>query len=124
MYKSHKRRQNKYYYTVNMFKFQRFPAFHQSAIFAGDDELLLSTSSYTMLESVRGYIYEHRSGLTTAVTFVGGFYLAKHYIQDRLDEVKVKLEQERATQDRYDIPRCRTCVFQCWALRQKDLTSV
>jgi peroxin-3 len=56
-----------------------------------------------MLESVRGYIYERRNGLTTAVTFVGGLYLAKHYIQDRLDEFKVKLEQERAAQDRYDI---------------------
>lgn len=56
-----------------------------------------------MLESVKGYIYERRDGLTTAVTFVGGFYLAKHYIQDRLGEVKVKLEQERAAQDRYDI---------------------
>ena len=55
-----------------------------------------------MLESVKGYIYERRNGLTTAVTFVGGFYLAKHYIQDRLDEVKVKLEQESAAQDRYD----------------------
>lgn len=66
------------------------------------DELLFSTSSYTMLDSVKGYIYERRNGITTAVTFVGGFYLAKHYIQDRLDEVKVKLEQERAAQDRYD----------------------
>ena len=56
-----------------------------------------------MLESVKGYVYERRNGLTTAVTFVGGFYLARHYIQDRLDEVKVKLEQERAAQDRYDI---------------------
>ena len=56
-----------------------------------------------MLESVKGYIYERRNGLTTVVTFVGGFYLAKHYIRDRLDEVKVKLEQERAAQDRYDI---------------------
>ena len=54
-----------------------------------------------MLESVKGYIYERRNGLTTAVTFVGGCYLARHYIQDRLDEVKVKLEQERAAQDRY-----------------------
>ena len=56
-----------------------------------------------MLESVKGYIYERRNGLTTAVTFVGGFYLAKHYIHDRLEEVKVKLEQERAAQDRYDM---------------------
>ena len=56
-----------------------------------------------MLESVKGYIHERRNGLTTAVTFVGGLYLAKHYIQDRLDEVKAKLEQERAAQDRYDI---------------------
>jgi hypothetical protein len=79
------------------------PTLSQSAIVARDDELLLSTSSYTMLESVKGYIYERRNGLTTTVTFVGGFYLAKHYIQDRLDEVKVNLEQERAAQDRYDI---------------------
>ena len=77
-----------------------FPTFHQNAIVARDDEL---TSFYTMLESVKGYIYERRNGLTTTVTFVGGFYLAKHYIRDRLDEVKVKLEQERAAQDRYDI---------------------
>ena len=59
-----------------------------------------------MLESVKGYIYERRNGLTTAVTFVGGFYLAKHYIRDRLEEVKVKLEQERAAQDRYDMHIC------------------
>ncbi|KAF8816113.1 hypothetical protein BYT27DRAFT_7209030 [Phlegmacium glaucopus] len=52
-----------------------------------------------MLESVKGYIYQRRHGITTAVTFVGGFYLAKHYIQDRLEEVKVKLEQERAARD-------------------------
>jgi glutaredoxin 2 len=41
---------------------------------------------------------------STAITFVGGFYHArvKHYIRDRLEEVKVKLEQERAVQDRYD----------------------
>lgn len=56
-----------------------------------------------MLESVKGYIYDRRNGLTTTATFVGGLYLAKHYIQDRLDEVKVKLEQERAAQERYDI---------------------
>jgi hypothetical protein len=94
MYKSHKKHQNKYF-IVSAIKLQ-------SAIVASDDELLFSSSSYTMLESVKGYIYERRNGLTTAVTFVGGCYLARHYIQDRLDEVKVKLEQERAAQDRYE----------------------
>ena len=54
-----------------------------------------------MLESFKGYIYHRRNGLITTATLAGGVYLAKHYIQDRLEEVKVKLEQERAAQDRY-----------------------
>lgn len=51
-----------------------------------------------MPESVKGCVYRR---LTTAITLAGGLYLAKHYVQDRLDEMKSKLEQERAAQERY-----------------------
>jgi peroxin-3 len=55
-----------------------------------------------MLSSLRTYVSDRKVGITKTAGFVGGLYLANHYIRDRLDEVKARLEQERAARDRCD----------------------
>ncbi|TFK31913.1 Peroxin-3-domain-containing protein [Crucibulum laeve] len=52
-----------------------------------------------MLESVKTYIYDRRNGLSKTAGVVGGLYVAKRYISDRLEEVKDKMEQERSARD-------------------------
>ncbi|KAF8153378.1 Peroxin-3-domain-containing protein [Crassisporium funariophilum] len=52
-----------------------------------------------MLESVKGLVYHRRQGISKVVGFAGAFYLAKRYLNERLEEVKDKLEQESAARD-------------------------
>jgi peroxin-3 len=52
-----------------------------------------------MLQSMRTYIYERRKGLTKTVAFVGGVYLVQRYVIDRLEELKVKLDQEKLARE-------------------------
>ena len=54
-----------------------------------------------MLESVRTYIYDRRKGLSVIAFCVGGLYIAKRYFNDRLEEVKDGMEQERSARERY-----------------------
>ncbi|PPQ65087.1 hypothetical protein CVT24_003041 [Panaeolus cyanescens] len=44
---------------------------------------------------LKSYVYERRGGLIKTAGFLGGAYLAKCYLHDRLEEVKVKMEAER-----------------------------
>lgn len=54
-----------------------------------------------MFHSVRTYVYDRRRGLCKSAAVVGGVYLVKRYISDRLEEVKNKVIQERAARDKY-----------------------
>ena len=54
-----------------------------------------------MLESVRTYIYDRRKGLSIIAFCVGGLYIAKQYFNDRLEEVKDGMEQERSARERH-----------------------
>lgn len=47
------------------------------------------------------YVYDRRKGISKTVGAVGGMYLARGYIRERLDEVKVKLEEDRVARERY-----------------------
>jgi hypothetical protein len=53
-----------------------------------------------MFSTLRNYVSDRKSGIAKTAGFVGGLYIAKSYISDRLDEVKVRLEQERTAKDR------------------------
>jgi peroxin-3 len=53
-----------------------------------------------MFSTLRNYVAERKGGIAKTAGFVGGLYIAKSYISDRLDEVKVRLEQERTAKDR------------------------
>ncbi|KAF8334407.1 Peroxin-3-domain-containing protein [Amanita rubescens] len=52
-----------------------------------------------MLQSMRTYIYERRKGLAKTAAFVGGVYLVQRYVTDRLEELKVKLDQEKLARE-------------------------
>ncbi|KAF5350494.1 hypothetical protein D9756_008479 [Leucocoprinus leucothites] len=52
-----------------------------------------------MFSSLTSYVSDRKAGIAKTAGFVGGLYIAKHYISDRLDEVKARLEQERAARD-------------------------
>ncbi|KAG6808955.1 hypothetical protein H0H92_002242, partial [Tricholoma furcatifolium] len=52
-----------------------------------------------MLTSAKNFLCERRKGLTKAIAIVGGAYVVKGYIRDRLEEVKDRLEQERLARD-------------------------
>ncbi|KAG6879096.1 hypothetical protein C0992_005241 [Termitomyces sp. T32_za158] len=52
-----------------------------------------------MLTSTKNFLYKRRKGLTKAATIVGGVYAVRGYFRDRLEEVKDRLEQERAARD-------------------------
>lgn len=64
-----------------------------------------------MLQSMRTYIYERRKGLAKSAAFVGGVYLVQRYVTDRLEELKVKLDQEKLAREAYSIPSRLS--FQC-----------
>ena len=50
---------------------------------------------------VLSYLMPSRKTVTKTVGFFGGVYLANAYIQQRLEEVKQKLEVENNAQDKY-----------------------
>lgn len=52
-----------------------------------------------MLDFAKNYVYNHRKGLSTTAGFVGGLYLTKTYITERLEEVRHKIEEERSSRD-------------------------
>ncbi|KAI5829366.1 hypothetical protein K523DRAFT_416812 [Schizophyllum commune Tattone D] len=52
-----------------------------------------------MLDSVKKYVYERRRGLVKAAAIVGGAYLVRGYVGERLEEVKTRLEQQRAAEE-------------------------
>ncbi|KAF8624723.1 hypothetical protein AX17_007054 [Amanita inopinata Kibby_2008] len=52
-----------------------------------------------MLQSVKTYVYDRRKGLSQTAGFVGGIYLVRRYVNDRLEELKVKMEQERLARE-------------------------
>ena len=54
-----------------------------------------------MIQSMKTYVYDRSKGLAKAAGFIGGAYLAQRYVVDRLEEWKVKLDQERAARESY-----------------------
>jgi peroxin-3 len=52
-----------------------------------------------MFSSLKTYIGDRKAGIAKTAGVVGGLYVAKRYISDRLEEVKARLEQERAAKD-------------------------
>ena len=54
-----------------------------------------------MLGPVRTYLYDRRKDLSIIAFCVGGLYIAKRYFNDRLEEVKDGMEQERSARERY-----------------------
>lgn len=53
-----------------------------------------------MLTSVKTFVSNRQKGLVKTAGIVGGLYLGRQYIRDRLDEVKEKLEEERVARDK------------------------
>lgn len=53
-----------------------------------------------MLQSLTGYVYEHRRGLVKTGGIVGGLYLVGRYVADRVEEVRDKVTQERIARDK------------------------
>ncbi|KAG6902355.1 hypothetical protein C0995_001152 [Termitomyces sp. Mi166 len=52
-----------------------------------------------MLTSAKNFFYKRRRGLKKAATIIGGVYVVRGYFRNRLEEVKDRLEQERAARD-------------------------
>ncbi|PFH46414.1 hypothetical protein AMATHDRAFT_155140 [Amanita thiersii Skay4041] len=52
-----------------------------------------------MLQAVRTYVYDRRKGFATTAGFVSGVYLVRQYVNERLEELKVKMEQERLARE-------------------------
>ena len=59
----------------------------------------LPLASAPMLDSVKKYVYERRGGLVKTAAIVGGAYLVRGYVGERLEEVKTRLEQQRAAEE-------------------------
>ena len=53
-----------------------------------------------MLQSLTGYVYERRRGLAKAAGVAGAFYLIGYHVKERLEEIREKVTQERAAQER------------------------
>ncbi|KAG6865689.1 hypothetical protein C0991_000303 [Blastosporella zonata] len=52
-----------------------------------------------MLTGAKNFFYERRKGLTKVAVIVGGAYAVRGYVQDRLEEVKERLEQDRMAKE-------------------------
>lgn len=57
------------------------------------------------------YVYDRRNGISKTVGFVGGMYLARGYVRERLDEAKVKMEEERVARERYVSSNSVTSIY-------------
>ncbi len=53
-----------------------------------------------MISTLKNYVNDRKATAAKAAGFVGGLYIAKRYVTNRLDEVKSRLEQERAARER------------------------
>jgi peroxin-3 len=53
-----------------------------------------------MLQPLTGYVYERRHGLTKAAGVAGAFYLIGYYVKDRLEEIRDKVNEQRAARER------------------------
>ncbi|KAG5636030.1 hypothetical protein H0H81_009330 [Sphagnurus paluster] len=54
-----------------------------------------------MLTTLKNFVADRRSGLSKVATVVGGVYVVRSYIHDRLEEVKERLEEERIARETY-----------------------
>ncbi|TFK61618.1 hypothetical protein BDN72DRAFT_903955 [Pluteus cervinus] len=52
-----------------------------------------------MFTAVKSFVTERRQGLVKVAGVVGGLYVARRYVVDRLDDAKERMEQERTAQD-------------------------
>ncbi|KAF8632834.1 hypothetical protein AX15_001664 [Amanita polypyramis BW_CC] len=52
-----------------------------------------------MLQSIKTYVHDRSKGLSKTAGFIGGAYLVQQYVKDRLEELKVKIDEERAARD-------------------------
>ena len=53
----------------------------------------------TMLHSLKSYIAGRHGAVKRISAVAGGLYIAKGYIQDRLEEVQYKHEEERTARE-------------------------
>ena len=53
-----------------------------------------------MLQQLQTYVYERRYGFTRVVGFTGCMYLLGHYVQDRLEEMREQVMQDRFNRDK------------------------
>lgn len=66
-----------------------------------------------MFSSFKKSACDHKARILKTASIVCGLYIAKHYISDRLGEVKARLEQDRAARDRcVVVPRPRKSWYQ------------
>lgn len=52
-----------------------------------------------MIQALRTYIYDRRSGLVKTAAAVGGFYIVKRYVSARLEEAKEGVMEEQQARD-------------------------
>lgn len=53
-----------------------------------------------MIQALRTYIYDRRSGLVKTAAAVGGFYIVKRYVSARLEEAKEGVMEEQQARDK------------------------
>lgn len=53
-----------------------------------------------MIHTVKNYFYDRRKGFAKTAGVIGGFYLVKRYVTDRLEEAKEKVMEEQQARDR------------------------
>ena len=77
---------------------------HSLAFWGHARHLLLACDDHLrMFHALGNYFHERRRGFSKAAGYVGGAYLVGRYVSQRLEDVRVSLLQERASQDK--------CVF-------------
>ncbi len=54
-----------------------------------------------MFTAVKSFVTERKQGLVKVAGVVGGLYVARRYVVDRLEDAKERMEQERTAQDMY-----------------------
>lgn len=66
-----------------------------------------------MLGSIKTFIADKRPGLTKTVTVVGGLYLVKRFVTNRLDDAKERMEQDKISRDMcvFFLSHSNLCIF-------------
>ncbi|KAG6909816.1 hypothetical protein DXG01_015309 [Tephrocybe rancida] len=59
----------------------------------------LTPTYVAMLTGAKNFLYDRKQGLAKVTAIVGGAYAVRGYVRNRLEEVKDRLEQERAARD-------------------------